>query len=791
MPKSHIFLKDRIAESLPYIPKQLGGGNDLPERNRFEHADNVRRQYEEAVAHAKSAIKDRLSQNLPVADGVYLKFDIRKDFLPSSLPSKEGVTLLKTSLPDENGNVDVTFFVEDSKETWFTKRIDKYEDPTKDTAKAPRYASLIQPIENVETADILDLYTSSEAFDFIPEDIVRPYEVWIAKGSRYDSADIGSVFSSLNIGYESCNVLSFDAVDIWLVNATKQQLRDLPMALGLIEGIRPYHAPSVLKSSHEESRIWSELIRNEIALTQRQNMQRIGLLDSGVNNAHILLSSFLPDDRLKSVIAVADNIDRSFHGTSMAGLALFGDLSHVIHQSGPIEMTHDLASVKIFEEGHSSEFYGVVIEEAISESSAMKANIMCLAVTDQETFNGEATSSSSALDLSIYNQGKCDRLVVVSAGNVEINDVDSSNPLESTKANAILSPAQAWNALTVGAYTEKCRTDDTAYTALASPGAPSPYTRSSYSWHKARIKPDIVLEGGNVAYHPVYKNVGHDNLSLMTTSQDLNVSLESFYATSAATALAARLAARIKAEYPNLSMLSVRALMVHSAQWTSQMKRIGNIDDRMSICGYGVPNEYIALRSDDKYATVIFENEIVPFKGGDSGNTVFNEFHFYDMPWPVHLFETMNDELVRIRITLSYYVEPSPGEGGWRDKYRYPSASLRFDLKTATETRDEFLRRYIKSDERALPGDSKRWAIGIKRRKNATVQSDWIECTASELAACNQIAVFPGRGWWKERKLANVANRIKYSLIISIESSKTEIYEAVKTAINNKIAVQV
>ena len=48
------------------------------------------------------------------------------------------------------------------------------------------------------------------------------------------------------------------------------------------------------------------------------------------------------------------------------------------------------------------------------------------------------------------------------------------------------------------------------------------------------------------------------------------------------------------------------------------------------------------------------------------------------------------------------------------------------------------------------------------RREQGTVQSDWFECTAAELAGCGHIVVYPGPGWWKERNLVNVDN-IKYS----------------------------
>ena len=109
-----------------------------------------------------------------------------------------------------------------------------------------------------------------------------------------------------------------------------------------------------------------------------------------------------------------------------------------------------------------------------------------------------------------------------------------------------------------------------------------------------------------------------EDLCLITTSNDLRSPLETFNATSAATALAARLAAKIKVENPNLSMLSIRALMVHSARWTDEMKSIdgGRPQDIIPLCGYGVPDEDIAAYSSEKYATYVFENELKPYKSG-------------------------------------------------------------------------------------------------------------------------------------------------------------------------------
>lgn len=55
----------------------------------------------------------------------------------------------------------------------------------------------------------------------------------------------------------------------------------------------------------------------------------------------------------------------------------------------------------------------------------------------------------------------------------------------------------------------------------------------------------------------------------------------------------------------------------------------------------------------------------------------------------------------------------------------------------------------------------------------------------------DKIVVFPGPGWWRDRKLANVDNIVSYSLIVSIETKETDIYNAVETAIVNRIGIQI
>lgn len=796
MHKEHFFLGNNIAEARNFTPQNQGyGKKPLPERDRAEHAQFIREHYEEVVNQAIASLDERERNGLPAANGVYVDLEMDKKFIPSSLGGPDGRTgacIVKVTDKDEN-NVGVTVYVKRDKKDWLSSKADLY--AHKDTKKGkPQNEKLIEPIDNIKQADIQSLYVSPEQFDAIPEGGIYRYELWISHNKDNVADAIRDVLNRLNINVIT-SPLVFDSVDVWLIDASKQQLRSLPLSLGNIEGVRPYHEPSVLLSSNSESREWAELIKSITDINQDVSSTQIGILDSGVNNEHPLLSSVLPNERMDVAIGVTDTFDYLDHGTGMAGLATYGDLTDIIYQRGDnVPIRHCLASVKIIDNGHvtSQEFYGAVIEEAIDKASNMGATIQCMAVTDDDAYDGTSTSSSAALDESIYNDGNCDRLVVVSAGNVNLVDVDQNNYIESCKANGILSPSQAWNALTVGAFTEKVECPNEEYKPLAAPGGLSPYSRSSFPWSQKRNKPEIVMEGGNVGYHSVLKSSLCPNLSLITTSPNLTESLESFTATSAATALAARLAAKIKEENKRLSMLSVRGLIVHSSQWTDEMQRIVDMEERMSLCGYGVPNEDIAIYSSEKYATYIFENTIVPYEEGENGKNKYHQLHYYDLPWPKDLLSEMGDEEVKIRITLSYYVKPSPGYAGRTSKYRYPSATLHFDLKTATETPEEFLSRRNQIDgEKTTENDASRWTIKQQKRERGTVQSDWIECTAIELSELEKIVVYPGQGWWKERKLDNVKNEVPYSLIVSIETKETDIYNAVEVAINNRIGVQV
>ena len=262
--------------------------------------------------------------------------------------------------------------------------------------------------------------------------------------------------------------------------------------------------------------------------------------------------------------------------------------------------------------------------------------------------------------------------------------------------------------------------------------------------------------------------------------------------TSPATAAAAGLSARVWA-VPDLRPETVRGLLVHSARWAPAMcercrgSRKGDVQRRLRCFGYGVPEEAAALRSVESRATMIYEGSLITFKvvGSDVKS---NEMHVHQLPWPVAELERLGEASVTMRVTLSYFIEPSPGRRGWQDRHRYASHGLRFDVKRPTESDANFRGRVSAAVERPDEGDGgsegQPWVVGTKKRTQGSIPSDWWPGTAAELAAAGELAVYPVTGWWRERRhLGRTASPASYSLIVSL---KTDAEEA---ALYSEIAV--
>ena len=134
-----------------------------------------------------------------------------------------------------------------------------------------------------------------------------------------------------------------------------------------------------------------------------------------------------------------------------------------------------------------------------------------MAVTNEDVSGSKPSAWSAAIDQAAAGTMIGDeedaprRLIVVSAGNV-IAETEYRR-LRKPEEYPIEDPAQAWNALTVGGYTDLITVRDAGYEdwlPLAAAGELSPHSRTSVIWPQGRspFKPEIVMEAGNRAVNP-------------------------------------------------------------------------------------------------------------------------------------------------------------------------------------------------------------------------------------------------------------------------------------------------
>ena len=153
-----------------------------------------------------------------------------------------------------------------------------------------------------------------------------------------------------------------------------------------------------------------------------------------------------------------------------------------------------------------------------------------------------------------------------------------------------------------------------------------------------------------------------------------------------------------------------------------------------------------------------------------------NEMHIHTFPWPKEVLRDLGETEVRIKVTLSYFIEPSPGEIGWKDRYRYSSCGLRFEINKVNQSRDEFLSQINKMMNNSENDDSpvassNDWYLGVNAHGFGSIHSDFIVANAVDLCESRYVAVFPVGGWWKERGyLGKYNKKVRYSLVVSLST---------------------
>ncbi len=684
-----------------------------------------------------------------------------------------------------------------------------------DTVGRPYHANLIQGIHSIAEAALRSLWRS-EANRFPAPNINAQWEVWIRPDSETTFR-----FAAQQAGIHlSAETLKFPEDTIVVATCNRAQMAQLVAGRGEVKALAVLATlPSFFDDLPPEDQAdWVNSLTSNTQYQFGHDPSFVTVLDTGVSRAHPLINPVINQADRHSANLEWTVEDNRGHGTQMAGLAIYGDLTLPLQSGLPLSVRHRLESVKIYPDAGLNQHYllGAITEKAVdfAETTGDRRRVFSLAsTTDQDTpHDGAPTSWSSAIDKICFgsNDGESNkRLLAVSAGNTDQNKFMSMNYLEvcDSQEHELESPAQAWNAITVGAFTEKSTlSEESDGVAYAPVGDLSPSSRTS-SWNSTwPLKPDVVLEGGNWCYSGFFPPLKHQDLQVLTTHHTFpQRAFCTIGETSAATALASRQLAMLWTEYPELWPETIRALYVSSARWTGQMLSHlpanalkSDYEALFSRYGYGVPDLPRATKSAANSLTLIVQDSIVPYaKSSKKGatNIVNNELKLFELPWPEAALRELGSTNVTLRVALSSFVQPNPAEASRGKKYLYASHNLRFKLNRANEDVTQFVSRISdealeEEDEQIIDSSPDGWRFGVNRRDVGSLHIDELTCRASDLARRNFIAVHPVAGWWKSKKVVGTEPKgVRFALIVEINAEAAEI--DLHTEVANSIALQV
>ena len=822
-----IFLPD---ESICINCKGSGGGNaEYPTReDPIKHSQMVL----DKLSACFSKTDKGATEIRKVNDGYYVEFAGKRCFnLKSSSLGTSGLQLLNVRKEDEISYA--TVFISDDASVKLRSKIREY--ATKKTNKGkPKNNDLVSSIEDIKPADLKSLWTSYNAQ--IPENEPLWCEFWLfwEKAAKPTIEAMKANFHSICnerklMASKSCMIYPEAVVFEACVSHD-----DICFLLGRISytvaEIRRCIQPASFFVDRNHNQFKNTFSRLESRLQKPTSEDvAICLLDSGVYSEHVLLKPFIHKDGIMVAKTNVDPRDLEGHGTLMAGIALFNDLRPAFESSNPISSPCQLESVKVYRgnannadsKDNTLDSFGIDFKNCVSMAEInrplVKARIFCSAITEAPqpgednigSLDGKHDSWSVAIDSVCSGSQEEDRpkrLFIESAGNTNVLEASKhARYPEKQFFSFIQSPGQAWNAITVGAYTALDKLDPSERNTrpVAPVGGISPTSSISLGWKGAPIKPEVLFEGGNYVEDFDSNYYQPASLNLVSTSSDSRELFDYMNGTSAASAQAANFCARLYEKYNGIHELwpeTIRALLIHSASWTNAMRKEflqnkanneTNYERILRTCGYGVPDFSKASSCLDNSATIVVQGKIQPFnskKSQTEANASSMNAHIHELPWPSDLLSSLGAVNATLKATLSYFIEPNPNNRG----SKYQSACLTFDVNRPTETKEDFIKRIsgdnTKENSNQLHQTDKLWELGRNLRSLGSLHSDFIETSAANLASIKYLAVFPPKaGWWYDLSKKNITPSMRYSLVVTIETASldTPIYKNVI----NKISI--
>lgn len=392
----------------------------------------------------------------------------------------------------------------------------------------------------------------------------------------------------------------------------------------------------------------------------------IGVIDTGISSQTPLSSILTGNNGDYDTTQTGSFVDNANHGTGVAAFAAFGE-KLIPGYRGEVEADAKLLPIKILDSASAAISQNKVIELIRKAHLEHNVRIFTLTIGYADfplTSNEEFSSYARMLD---QLTSELDILIFISTTNniFDIqNNADYPSMFNEETAN-IAPPAESMNNITIGAIADNFN---------GNPGSLSPskefptiYSRKlHYNFDDREVfntqtgnqyirKPDILISGGDYTEFQFlgsteYDHGGESGLEVLSAE----LSERTFYAigTSYSAPLAANVAAKLVRMYPNLTMQSVKAILINSSERINPGDFFTDFSNCLQnrIMGYGNLNKTLAQYSDEERVTMIIEDEINPGR---------------IKMFPLHLPKYLNaakrkNSLLKIDATICFKFQPKP-----------------------------------------------------------------------------------------------------------------------------------
>ncbi|MGZ8186351.1 MAG: S8 family serine peptidase, partial [Methylobacter sp.] len=260
-----------------------------------------------------------------------------------------------------------TVFIPEGKLTYFLKKISQYQE--ENTLKNnPKHKELVESISAIKLAALDALWTDDS--ELLPNSgEYFWWEVWLRQANNMDYESFLRQHASqleMRVGKESIRFLDRTVV---LIYGTKEQMSRSIQLLGSFAELRKAKdtADFFTGMDRKDQHNWINQTLEQLT-PPSDKAPSVCILDTGVNEKHPLLIPVTDPLDMHTYNPAWGTDDRNSHGTAMAGLSAYGDLTEVLASALPIQLTHRIESVKITPDPGFHEdkrLYGAITRESI------------------------------------------------------------------------------------------------------------------------------------------------------------------------------------------------------------------------------------------------------------------------------------------------------------------------------------------------------------------------------------------------------------------------------------------